>query len=1066
MVGKKRSASSANDITPRRSTRASTRSQSKNEAIPDVYREMLVDAKKKADISEPPLKRKRPGEKPPSIIKKPITDDDNDDEDADLEFEDVAVPEPTIQTMVRDTDDEDDDDEMEFEDVSISTKTAPSASATPAQQPKSLTLNLSALMAAKGPQNGNRRKPATREDKERRVEIHKAHLVCLLAHVELRNQWCNDPDVQDILEPLLSKKIIGFLRPKSSLNQFSKTESFKRGISETKEMFKTKFSIAERGLRRALWAENEEQLKQYKLPDDYETTRKRSDFLKVARKLAGSRDVGTQLFCALLRSVGVEARLVCSLQPLSCAPGAPTMPKQRDARDPQKKPTKGEIYAAAMAKHETKYPEFQPGATTPSPRARLGHPNATAYHVPSVLAPPAPTPPISRPVPPKKKIRDESLFPVYWVEVLDVAQQKWHPVDPLVTFTQWNPRALEPPASDRENSLTYVVAFESDGTAIDVTRRYAKAYNSKTRRLRIDGINPSNTAKGERWWRKALGRYARLEPTDLDQIESNELTGLEAREAMPRNVADFKDHPIYALERHLRQNEVLIPNAQSTGTVSAGSKAPLERIYRRRDVCIARTKEKWYRLGRVILPDASPVKVLPPRKNTKSRLLDDDDEDEEDLFGDNTGVPIFTESQTELYVPPPVVGGRVPKNKFKNLDVYVPSMVPAGGVYIRHSRAAQAAFILGVDYAPAVMGFEFKGRHGTAVINGAVVAEEFGEAVRAVCEGLEGMEAEEEEERRRREVLRLWSRFLKGLRIRERVMEGVDEDAEEEEGDGGGWLKKADVGGGDVEMEDAGEGDGQGGGGGFAGLNDYSDDEGGGGGFMVEDDGDGGAMGKSASSCPVPKNWAPTLPYLTTPSHSPNLSPANLASIRVPPSPSDPLPIIPKSHKPGPCLSVRITPITDPLHPAYKQSGLFAAVNLTPGTFILPYIGELHSSLPNASYDYSVSDYDLWLDREGDVAVDASRMGNEGRFVNDFRGVPGRSGAEKKAKPNAEFRVAWDERRGERVMGVFVLAEGKNKKGKGKGIGIGRGEEILVSYGRGFWGERRAELEGEGEGEG
>lgn len=32
--------------------------------------------------------------------------------------------------------------------------------------------------------------------------------------------------------------------------------------------------------------------------------------------LQGSRDFGAQLFCALLRSVAVEARLVCSLQPL------------------------------------------------------------------------------------------------------------------------------------------------------------------------------------------------------------------------------------------------------------------------------------------------------------------------------------------------------------------------------------------------------------------------------------------------------------------------------------------------------------------------------------------------------------------------------------------------------------------------------------------------------------------------------------------------------------------------------------------------------------------------------
>lgn len=42
----------------------------------------------------------------------------------------------------------------------------------------------------------------------------------------------------------------------------------------------------------------------------------KDDFRSVATSFRASRDVGAQIFCALLRSVGVDARLVCSLQPL------------------------------------------------------------------------------------------------------------------------------------------------------------------------------------------------------------------------------------------------------------------------------------------------------------------------------------------------------------------------------------------------------------------------------------------------------------------------------------------------------------------------------------------------------------------------------------------------------------------------------------------------------------------------------------------------------------------------------------------------------------------------------
>ena len=49
--------------------------------------------------------------------------------------------------------------------------------------------------------------------------------------------------------------------------------------------------------------------------------------------MTASRDVGAQLFCAMLRSVGVETRLVCSLQllPISNAAKNIAVPKPKPA---------------------------------------------------------------------------------------------------------------------------------------------------------------------------------------------------------------------------------------------------------------------------------------------------------------------------------------------------------------------------------------------------------------------------------------------------------------------------------------------------------------------------------------------------------------------------------------------------------------------------------------------------------------------------------------------------------------------------------------------------------------
>lgn len=57
------------------------------------------------------------------------------------------------------------------------------------------------------------------------------------------------------------------------------------------------------------------------------------DFRASAVKLEGSRDVGTQLFCAFLKSAGVDTRLVCSLQPLPFNATVKTITPQKPKPD-------------------------------------------------------------------------------------------------------------------------------------------------------------------------------------------------------------------------------------------------------------------------------------------------------------------------------------------------------------------------------------------------------------------------------------------------------------------------------------------------------------------------------------------------------------------------------------------------------------------------------------------------------------------------------------------------------------------------------------------------------------
>lgn len=106
----------------------------------------------------------------------------------------------------------------------------------------------------------------------------------------------------------------------------------------------------------------------------------------------------------------------------------------------------------------------------------------------------------------------------------------------------------------------------------------------------------------------------------------------------------------------------------------------------------------------------------------------------------------------------------------------------------KDDEAVKAARILGIDFAPALVGFEFHGRHGTAVLKGVVVAAEFRPAMEAAIGGLRDDHRREVEEAKSEKALKMWKHYMMSLRIKQRVdtyrVEGEDEtESSERNGD-------------------------------------------------------------------------------------------------------------------------------------------------------------------------------------------------------------------------------------------------------------------------------------------
>jgi len=186
------------------------------------------------------------------------------------------------------------------------------------------------------------------------------------------------------------------------------------------------------------------------------------------------------------------------------------------------------------------------------------------------------------------------------------------------------------------------------------------------------------------------------------------------------------------------------------------------------------------------------VKHTNPASQRRKSSPDEDDND--------TSTALYSEKQTELYIPPPVINGVVPKNTYGNIDIYVPSMVPAGAAHIIRPSISLAAQFAGIDYADAVTGFDFVRNKASARVNGIVVAQDTVEGLLEVWEGMMERVKGEEERRRVQGVMERWRRFLIGMGIRRRLEEThgkvedeniVPDDEDGSEDIGGGFLPGA-----------------------------------------------------------------------------------------------------------------------------------------------------------------------------------------------------------------------------------------------------------------------------------
>lgn len=552
------------------------------------------------------------------------------------------------------------------------------------------------------------------------------------------------------------------------------------------------------------------------------------DFRECARKCEGSRDVGAQLFVALLRGLGLEARLVASLQPVGfgwnkneeAGPRKKRKNKKMQVEQPEVTDADGDI---SMPSSNTKpsVKNRKQSAETPKVNQKgkkQGAVNGSkTIHIDlsesseSDLTPVGEddddesiidiTPSTSLTKPNMPFDRD-LVFPTYWAEVVSPITQQVYPVDPLILnpavatkpehLAAFEPRGTK--ADKAKQVFAYVIAYSPDGTAKDVTTRYLKKHmwpgRTKGVRLTAEKV-PIYNSRGKikhheeyDWFKTVMSGYTRpdkMRATVDDIEEAKDLKPVkpekkESSKAGEGTLQFYKTSAEYVLERHLRREEAIIPGAEPVKyfATGKGESAKEEPVFLRKDVMVCRTGESWHKEGRQIKPGERPMKMVPIRAVTLTRKREVEEAERDG--GEKLKQGLYAWDQTDWIIPPPIMDGVIPKNAYGNMDCFVPTMVPEGAAHIPLRSTAKICKRLGIDFAEAVTGFEFGKQRAVPVITGVVVAKENEEKVIEEWEKDEEERKIKEEGKREKAALAMWKKLITGLRIVERVREEYGEE--------------------------------------------------------------------------------------------------------------------------------------------------------------------------------------------------------------------------------------------------------------------------------------------------
>lgn len=339
----------------------------------------------------------------------------------------------------------------------------------------------------------------------------------------------------------------------------------------------------------------------------------------------------------------------------------------------------------------------------------------------------------------------------YWLEIFDEQNKKWISFGSIKNGDSFG-KVIDDPyviGANIKSEISYIIAIDNDSYIHEVTVRYANDWfspNMKRRRLKKD------------WWTQTLKLLKRSSYTIYEDADVKEFDELAQKVKIPEKISEIKCHPLFVLKRFILKTESLYPpDAPPVGFFKD------EPVYSRSCVHSLKSRQTWLHLIRSVKAGEQPYKIIPGKSKFDNRIGILPEREMRELFG---------EWQTVPYEAPTAQNGIVPRNSFGNVDLYDPCMLPKGTVYLNLPRISNIAAKLGIDCAPAVLGFDCNNHRGFGarpVLKGYVICKEFEEKVMDIWNAEQERRKEKDQANRNQRIMSNWKRLIKGMLIKTKL---------------------------------------------------------------------------------------------------------------------------------------------------------------------------------------------------------------------------------------------------------------------------------------------------------